>query len=68
MKKLLSSILIIFLFFTNQVFSEQKIAFIDMDKVISTSKSGSSIVKQLTDLNKKNLKSLKDEEKKFKEN
>jgi len=67
MKILCSSILVIFLLFTNQVFSEQKIAFIDMDKVISTSKSGSSILKQLTDLNKKNLKFLKDEEKKFKE-
>ena len=51
----------------NQAFSEQKIAFIDMDKVISTSKSGSSIFKQLTDLNKKNLKFLKNEEKKFQE-
>ena len=67
MKKLISSILVIFLLFTNQAFSEQKIAFIDMDKVISTSKSGSSILKQLTDLNKKNLKFLKDEERKFKE-
>jgi outer membrane protein len=67
MKKLYLSILVIFLFFTNTVFSEQKIAFIDMDKVISTSKSGSSIFKQLTDLNKKNLKFLKNEEKKFQE-
>ncbi|MDB9791693.1 OmpH family outer membrane protein [Candidatus Pelagibacter sp.] len=67
MKIILSSILIIFLFFTNQVFSEQKIAFIDMDKVISTSKPGSSILKQLTDLKNKNFKFLKNEEKKFKE-
>jgi outer membrane protein len=67
MKKLLSLILIIFLLFTNQVFSEQKIAYVDMDKLISASKSGSSILKQLTDLNKKNLKFLNDEEKKFKE-
>ena len=52
---------------TNQAFSEQKIAFIDMDKLISASKSGSSILKQLTDHNKKNLKFLNDEEKKFKE-
>ena len=51
----------------NQAFSEQKIAFIDMDRVISTSKSGSSILKQLTDLNNKNLDFLKKEEKKFKE-
>jgi Skp family chaperone for outer membrane proteins len=49
----------------NQAFSEQKIAFIDMDKVISTSKSGSSILKQLTDLNNKNSKFLKDQKKKF---
>ena len=67
MKTLRSSILVIFLLFSNQALSEQKIAFIDMDKVISTSKSGSSILKQLTDLNKKNLKFLKDEEKKLKE-
>jgi outer membrane protein len=67
MKILSSLILVIFLLFTKQAFSEQKIAFIDMDKVISTSKSGSSILKQLTDLNKKNLIFLKDEEKKFKE-
>ena len=67
MKIILSSILVIFLFFTNQSFSEQKIAFIDMDKVISTSKSGSSILKQLTDINNKNSKFLKGEKKKFKE-
>jgi len=67
MKILRSSILVIFLLFTNQAFSEQKIAFIDMDRVISTSKSGSSVLAQLTDLNKKNSKFLKDEEKKFKE-
>ena len=65
MKILLLSILVFF--FTNQAFSEQKIAFIDMDRIISTSKSGSSILKQLTDLNNKNLKFLKNEEKKFKE-
>ena len=67
MKILLSSILVIFLFSTNQAFSEQKIAFIDMDKIISTSKPGSSILKQLTVLNNKNLKFLENEEKKFKE-
>ena len=67
MKIIFSSILVIFLFFTNQAFSEQKIAFIDMDKIISSSKSGSSVLKQLTDLNNKNLKFLKNEEKMFKE-
>ena len=67
MKILISSILAIFLMLTNQTFSEQKIAFIDMDKIISTSKPGSSILKQLTNLNNKNLKFLTSEEKKFKE-
>ena len=67
MKILRSLILVIFLLFTNHAFSEQKIAFIDMDKVISTSKSGSSILKQLTELKNKNLKFLKNEEKKFQE-
>ena len=67
MKIILSLILVIFLFFTNQASSEQKIAFINIDRVISTSKPGSSILKQLTDLNNKNLKFLKNEEKKFKE-
>jgi len=67
MKILFSSIIVIVLMLTNQAFSEQKIAFIDMDKIISTSKSGSSILKQLTDLNNKNSKFLKDEKKKFQE-
>jgi len=67
MKILHTSILVFFLFFINQSFSEQKIVIIDMDKVISTSKSGSSILKQLTDLNNKNLMFLKNEEKKFQE-
>ena len=67
MKILLSSIIVIVLMLTNQAFSEQKIAFIDMDKILSTSKSGSSILKQLTDLNNKNSKFLKDEKKKFQE-
>ena len=55
------------LFFTNLAFSEQSIAFIDMNKVISVSNSGSSILKQLNELNNKNLKFLKGQEKKFKE-
>ena len=67
MKKLLSLILVIFLVFTNQVFSEQNIAFINMDRVMSISKSGSSILKQLTDLKNKNSKFFKEEEKKLKE-
>ena len=67
MKILFSSILVIFLFFTNQALSEQNIAFIDLDRVISISKPGSSILKQLTDLNNKNLNFLNNKEKKLKE-
>ena len=67
MKITLSSIILIFFFFTNLVFSDQRIAFIDMDKVLSVSNPGSSIVKQLNELNNKNLKFLKNQEKKFKE-
>ena len=67
MKILLLSVLIIFSFLTNPVISEQKIAFINMNKVISTSNSGSSILKQLTELTNKNSKFLKNEENKFKQ-
>ena len=67
MKVLFTSIIFVLIFFTNPAFSEQKIAFINMDRVISTSNSGASIFKQLTDINNKNLKFLKSEEKRFKE-
>ena len=67
MKYFLLSIFSLFLLFANTVNSEQNIAFIDMDRVISKSNSGSSILNQLNDINKKNLIFLKKEEKKFKE-
>ena len=64
MKILFSSLLTVFLFLTNLAHSDQIIAFIDMDKVITTSKPGSSVLKQLNDINNKNLEFLKNEEKK----
>jgi len=67
MKVLFTSIIFVLIFFTNLAFSEQKIVFINMDRLISTSNAGASIFKQLTNLNNKNLKFLKSEEKKFKE-
>ena len=67
MKILFASFLVLTLFFINTVISEQKIAIINMDKVISTSNSGISILKQLNDLKNKNSNFLKKEEKKFKE-
>ena len=47
--------------------ADQKIVFVDMDRLVSASKPGSSIIKQLKDINNKNLNFLKNEEKKFKE-
>ena len=67
MKYFLLSIFSLFLLFANTVNSEQNIAFIDMDRIISKSNSGSSILNQLNDINNKNLIFLKKEEKKFKE-
>ena len=46
--------------------AEQKIVFVDMDKLVSVSKPGSSIFNQLKDINKKNLDFLKEEEKNLK--
>ena len=61
------SLFIVFLIFNISVSAEQKIVFVDMDKLISASKPGSSVFNQLKDINKKNLNFLKEEEKKFKE-
>ena len=61
------SLFIVFLIFSVSVSAEQKIVFVDMDKLISVSKPGSSIFNQLKDINKKNLDFLKEEEKRFKE-
>ena len=60
------SIFTIFVFFLCPVNSEQKIVFVDMDRIISISKPGSMIFEQLKYINDKNLVFLKDEEKKFK--
>ena len=60
----------LFLFFfiiSSSVISDQKIVFVDMDRLVSVSKPGSSIFRQLQDINNKNLNFLKNEEKKFKE-
>ena len=61
------SLFIVFLIFSVSVSAEQKIVFVDMDKLVSVSKPGSSIFNQLKDINNKNLDFLKKEEKKFKE-
>ena len=48
----------IFIIFLNNVGAEQKIVFLDMDRVVSTSSAGTSILNQLKDLSNKNLSSL----------
>jgi|TARA_B110000483_G_C17824321_1_gene400200 outer membrane protein len=61
------SLFLFFLIFNTPVVAEQKIVFVDMDKLISASKPGSSVFNQLKNINDKNLTFLKKEEKKFKE-
>ena len=61
------SFFILFLLYISSVNSEQNIAFIDMDRIILTSNPGTSLSKQLDDINNKNLIFLKNEEKEFKE-
>ena len=67
MKKFFLFIVSIIIFYTNTALSEEKISFIDMDRVISTSNSGVSILEQLNKLNKKNILFFDKQEKIFKE-
>ena len=52
----------IFTIFLNNVGAEQKIVFLDMDRVVSTSSAGTSILNQLKGLSNKNLSSLNKQE------
>ena len=67
MKNFILSIVTITIFFANTAFCEEKISFIDMDRVISKSNSGVSILEQLNKLNKENILFFNKEEKIFKE-
>ena len=67
MKNFILLSIFIFIIFFNKVNAEQKIAFLNMDQVISKSNAGSSILKQLNKLNDKNLSSLNKIEKNIKE-
>jgi|TARA_B110000483_G_scaffold197866_1_gene236766 outer membrane protein len=60
-------ILLIYLFNFNLTLAQTNIAFIDMDKVLSTSKPGLSIMTQLKDINSNNKNKFDDEAKKLKE-
>ena len=57
----------IFVISLNSVNAEQKLVFLDMERIISTSSSGLSIINQLKDLSNKNLVLLNKQEKNFKE-
>ena len=67
MKKFILLNVFIFIIFFNKVYAEQKIAFLNMNQIISKSNAGSSILKQLNKLNDKNLSSLNKIEKSIKE-
>ena len=67
MKNFFLSIFTIIILLTNTAFCKEKILFIDMDRVISTSNSGVSILEQLNKLNKENILFFDKEEKVFKE-
>ena len=67
MKKFFLFIVSIITLYTNTSLSEEKISFIDMDRVISTSNSGVSISEQLNKLSKKNILFFDKQEKIFKE-
>jgi outer membrane protein len=56
-----------FLILKSPAIYEQKIVFVDIDKLVSVSKPGVLIFNQLKDINNKNLNFLKKEEIKFKE-
>ena len=67
MKKFFLYIFSIIILFTNIAFCNEKILFIDMDRVISTSNSGVSILEQLNKLNKENIFFFNKQEKNLKE-
>ena len=67
MKFFFLSSIFIFVISLNSVNAEQKLVFLDMERVISTSSSGLSIINQLKDLSDKNLVLLNKQEKNFKE-
>lgn len=50
--------LLIFLFITSNSFSQDKIAFINLDNVIKNTKIGSSVIQNIEKLNNQNLKLL----------
>ena len=65
--RFLLAVFVFSLILNGSVLSEQKIVFVDMEKLINASKTGSSMSSQLKDINNKDLSFLKKEGEKFKE-
>tara|TARA_Y100000748_G_C15416904_1_gene457705 strand:+ start:211 stop:723 length:513 start_codon:yes stop_codon:yes gene_type:complete len=59
-------LLIIFFTITSNASSNEQIAFLDLDNLMSQTNSGKSIIKNLKDLNEKNISTLKLKEDKLK--
>ena len=66
LKKILLS-LICLIYLTSNLFAENKVAYIDLDKILVSTDSGKTLFKQLNNLEKLELEKLKSEEKKLKE-
>ena len=66
MKKIII-IFFIYFFQFNYAIANTSIVFLDMEKVITTSIAGSSIISQLNDINSKNLNKFKSDAKKIKD-
>ena len=59
--------LIYLIFLTSNLLAENKVAYIDLDKILVSTESGKSLFKQLNNLEKLKLENLENEEKKLKE-
>ena len=66
LKKILLS-LICLVYLTSNLLAENKVAYIDLDKILTSTDSGKTLFKQLNNLEKLELENLKNEEKAFKE-
>ena len=66
LKKILLSVICL-IYLTSNLFAENKVAYIDLDKILVSTDSGKALFKQLNNLEKLELENLKNEEKAFKE-
>ena len=64
LKKVLLT-LICLIFSTSNLLAENKVAYIDLDKILVNTEAGKSLFKQLNNLEKLKLENLKNEEKKL---